>query len=59
MTDCDHEYILESIASPSGTEGRGTVRTMTLQCTLCDHRQARLTQRTDAEIDAEIAAQSA
>jgi hypothetical protein len=59
MTDCDHEYILESIANPSGAEGRGITRTAWLVCTTCGHRQARLTQRSDDEINAEIAAHSA
>ena len=59
MTDCDHEYELGSIESPSGKEGRGIVRTVTLRCKRCDHRQTRFTQRTDAEINAEIAALTA
>jgi len=55
MSDCDHEFVLESIESPTGTEGRGTTRTIWLACTICSHRQPRLTQRTDAEIQAALA----
>lgn len=54
MPDCDHVYTLESIETPEGS-GAGTTRTVWLRCTICDQRQARLTQRSDAEIQAELA----
>lgn len=56
MTDCDHEYTLESIANPSGAEGRAITRTALLVCTRCGHQQARLTQRSDEEIAVELSA---
>jgi len=52
MTDCDHEYQFESIENPADPQGKNPTRTMWLLCTLCAHRQARLTQRTDDEINA-------
>lgn len=55
MTDCDHVYQFESIENPADTQGTNLTRTMWLLCTLCAHRLGRLTQRTDAEIAAEIA----
>ena len=55
MLDCTHEFTLESIENPSGAKGQG-IRTIWLLCSLCAHRQARLTNRTDDEIYAEIAA---
>ena len=53
MPDCDHEFTLESIESPEGSKA-GT-RTIWLLCTICALRQSRLTQRTDAEIQAALA----
>ena len=53
MPDCDHVYDLESIESSEGSKA-GT-RTVWLVCTICAHRQSRLTQRTDAEIAAALA----
>jgi hypothetical protein len=55
MLDCDHEYTLDAIENPSGAEGRGITRTVWLVCSRCGHRQARLTNRTDDEINAELA----
>lgn len=55
MPDCDHVYTLESIENPEGTEtGKATARTVWLICTLCSERQARITRRTDAQIQAEL-----
>lgn len=54
MTDCDHDYLLESIESPTGSEGTLT-RIATLKCKLCEHVQQVLTQRTDKQIAAETA----
>jgi hypothetical protein len=56
MLDCDHEYTLDAIENPSGAEGRGITRTAWLVCSRCGHRQARLTNRTDDEINAGLAA---
>lgn len=55
MTDCDHVYQFESIENPTAAQGNNPTRMMWLLCTLCAHRLGRLTQRTDAEIAAEIA----
>jgi hypothetical protein len=59
MLDCDHEYTLESIENPSGAEGQGITRTIWLLCSLCAHRQPRLTNRSDDQINAEIEANNA
>ena len=56
MLDCDHEYTLDAIENPAGAEGRGITRIAWLVCSRCAHRQARLTNRTDDEINAELAA---
>jgi hypothetical protein len=53
MSDCEHVYTLESIENPEG--GKAGTRTIWLICTICAHRQSRLTQRTDAEIEAALA----
>jgi len=55
MPDCDHKYTLESIETPEGTEPGNGIRTAWLICELCAHRQSRLTRRTDAQIEAELA----
>ena len=55
MTDCDHVYQIESIENPADTQGNNLTRMVWLSCTLCAHRLGRLTQRTDGEINAEIA----
>ena len=59
MLDCNHEYTLESIENPSGAKGQGTPRIIWLACSLCEHREGRLTNRSDDQINAEIAATSA
>lgn len=48
---CDHVYRLDSI-EPASTPGAS--RVVWLQCTLCGHRQPRITARSDAEIQAEV-----
>ena len=53
MADCDHLFTLDRI---EGSDGNAAVRTAWLRCTLCDQSQAVLTQRTDAEIQAELEA---
>jgi len=54
MSDCEHEFTLESIENPEGTERPGAIRTAWLRCTICDMRQSRMTMRTDAQIQAEL-----
>ena len=49
--DCAHRYSVASI------EGAGRARTLWLKCDKCGGSLARLTNRTDAEIAAELAAQ--
>jgi hypothetical protein len=50
---CQHDYRLDSI---DPAKHPGEPRTAYLACTLCQHRQARITTRTDDEINAELAA---
>lgn len=57
MTDCDHIYELESIETPEGSEGTSAPRTAWLKCVICGKRQGRITRRSDAQINAELAAQ--
>jgi hypothetical protein len=51
MAECVHRYAISSV------EPRGRSRTVWLTCSLCGDVLTRVTNRTDAEIATELAAQ--
>ena len=50
---CDHVFQVESIDNADAPDG--STRTLNLVCSLCGHKQRRLTQRSMAAIENEIA----
>lgn len=53
--ECDHTYRLDRIEAYAGSSS-GSLRKAILVCTECEYEQGRLTNRTDDEIAAEVAA---